>query len=452
MTALNAVGGGAESAESAEVFSALGAVGSLDITFNGQGWISNDGAAGGNGDDEGRGVALDASGRILVAGASISAAGSNDMAIWRVNDDGSLDLTFNGQGSVVHNDAAGGSGADLGYGLVIDASGRLVVAGTSWAPGGTLADLAVWRYNPDASLDLAFGGLGFVTHHNAGGGGKEDVGRGTILDASGRILVTGFSRRSGGNDDMVIWRYDPDGSFDLTLNGQGWVTHNTAAGGDKRDRGNAIALDSAGRIVVAGRSRSLAGNEDLAVWRFNGDGSLDMTFNGQGWAVHDGAAGGGANDEGHGVAVDATDRIVVTGSSANGLGDIDMVTWRFNVDGTLDVTFGGQGWVSYDSAAGGLGADEGNALTLEASGRILVAGSSVNAAANEDMTVWRLNADGTLDASFNGQGWIVHDNAAGGSGKDLGRAIILDPSSRILVAGSSENAVGNLDMVVWRIN
>lgn len=423
----------------------------LDVSFNGQGWITSDGTAGAGVDDAALGVATDAAGRIVVTGYSRNILGDDDMAIWRIDDAGGLDETFNGQGWTVHDGAAGGSGDDSGYGIAIDPRGRIVIGGSSRAPGPERVDMTAWRFADGGVPDGAFNGRGWVTHHGAAGGDKEDIARGIAIDPSGRILVVGWSRRSGGNDDMVIWRYDDGGVLDVDFNGQGWVTHDSAAGGNKRDRGLAIVLDGAGRILVTGHSRAPGGNVDMVIWRYNDDGSLDPTFAGRGWVLHDSAAGGLDRDEGRALALDPLGRIVAAGSSISPAGDTDMVIWRFDEDGLLDPTLGGRGWIVHDDAAGGGGADEGNAVALDGSGRILVAGSSVNAAGNPDMAIWRFEADGSPDVTFNEQGWFVHDGAAGGSGEDLGLAITLDSRGRILVAGSSLTPDGSREMVVWRL-
>lgn len=422
----------------------------LDITFNSRGWTTGDGAAGGFGDDAARGIGVDASGGILVAGYSVSVLGDDDMAIWRINGDGSSDWTFNGQGSLTHDSAAGGGGDDSAHGMTIDGSGRVLVVGTSRAPGPDQADMAAWRYDGDGALDTTFNGLGWVTHHDAAGGGKGDVATGVAVDPTGRVLVAGYSRRSGGNDDMVVWRFLGDGTLDLGFNGKGWVTHDDAAGGSKQDRGNDLAIDAVGRILVAGHSRGPGGNVDMVVWRFGDDGSLDVSFDGRGWVVHDDAAGGGSRDEGRAITLDEWGRIVVTGFSLNATGDADMALWRFGDDGSLDPTLDGRGYLVHDNAAGGANDDAGHAIILDGSRRILVAGTSVNRARNEDMVLWRFESDGGLDTTFNGQGWFVHDSAAGGSGEDVGGAIALDSLGRVLVAGSSMNPAGNRDMVVWR--
>ncbi len=114
-------------------------------------------------------------------------------------------------------------------------------------------------------------------------------------------------------------------------------------------------------------------------------------MNGVGFATHDSAAGGGGQDEGHGVAIDNLGRIVVTGfgENANGPDNRDMAVWRYTDSGVLDTSFNGTGFVVDDSATGGDFEDHGYAITLDAQGRIVVAGDSTGNAL--DMAIWRIN-------------------------------------------------------------
>ena len=299
--------------------------GSLDTTFNGTGYVIHDAAAGGSSsNDVAYAIALDSSGKILVAGESTGATTAQDMVIWRYNPDGSLDTTFNfPKGFVVYN----GTGANIGYGITIDASGKIFVAGYSYNSTNLNQDMTIWRYNPDGTLDTSFNTVGYVTHNNATGANDNDFGRGITIDSSGKVLVVGYSF-NGANNDMLIWRYNPDGTLDTSFNGVGYVVHNGAAGGSGVDEGRAIAIDSLGKILVVGYSFNGA-NNDMVIWRYNPDGMLDTSFNGTGYIVHHNAAGGNGSDYGYGIRIDSQGRILVVGSSfGNGTGD-DMVIWRF---------------------------------------------------------------------------------------------------------------------------
>ncbi|MCZ6690314.1 MAG: delta-60 repeat domain-containing protein [Planctomycetota bacterium] len=175
----------------------------------------------------------------------------------------------------------------------------------------------------------------------------------------------------------------------------------------------ATAIDTAG-----GTPESLASTEALGVPDTLG--ILHTTFGSGGVAVHDNAAGGGGLDIGVDIALDSSGRILVVGTADNGI-DLDMVIWRYTSAGALDTTFNGQGWVVHDNAAGGVGNDYGRAIALDFSGRILVAGNGdgdPTAGTDLDMVIWRYSSGGTLDTTFDGRGWVVHDNAAGGGGYD----------------------------------
>jgi len=256
----------------------------------------------------------------------------------------------------------------------------------------------------------------------------------------------------GGGGGGTTETYLNSGSLDTNFDTDGIVVHSNAAGGNGSDAGFDIARDLSGKVLVTGRSLNAAGNFDMVIWRYNADGTPDTTFNFDGKVVHNSAAGGNGYDYGIAITLDSSGRILVAGSSLNAASNSDMVIWRCNADGTLDTTFDTDGIVVHSSAAGGNGADYGNAIALDSSGRILVTGSSRNAAGNSDMVIWRYNADGTLDTTFDSDGIVVHNSAAGGNGDDYGSDIALDSSGRILVAGYSRNAAGNDDMVIWRYN
>ena len=370
---------------------------------------------------------------------------------------GSLDTNFDTDGIVVHSNAAGGNGSDAGFDIARDLSGKVLVTGRSLNAAGNF-DMVIWRYNADGTPDTTFNFDGKVVHNSAAGGNGYDYGIAITLDSSGRILVAGSSLNAASNSDMVIWRCNADGTLDTTFDTDGIVVHSSAAGGNGADYGNAIALDSSGRILVTGSSRNAAGNSDMVIWRYNADGTLDTTFDADGIVVHNGAAGGNGDDGGNAIVLDSSGRILVAGlsdSDATAGSNYDMVIWRYKPDGTLDTTFDSDGIVVHNSAAGGNGNDYGSDIALDSSGRILVAGSSdsdATAGSNYDMVIWRYKPDGTLDTTFDSDGIVVHNSAAGGNGDDYGSDIALDSSGRILVAGYSRNAAGNDDMVIWRYN
>ena len=412
----------------------------LDTSFGGVGWIVERNTAGVLQNDIANGVTMDAVGRIIVTGRSFSIVGREDMTIWRLLEDGALDLALNGTGWVSHDIAAGGGAFDEGYDVALDSRGRIVVSGVSLEGVPRGYDVAVWRYSDDGSPDTSFGGSGVVTHDGAVGTAAEDWGLAMVVDDFDRVVVTGISQIS--SHDMALWRFREDGSLDTSFNGQGWTTHDANAG-SANAHGRGVTLDSSGRILVTGEVFSPTGG--MAVWRYHDDGTLDPSLDGTGWAIYQ-TGGSFPSEKGLDIVVDGGDKILVCGQAPGNLKD--LCVWRLNDDGSLDVTFGGQGWVTHDGLGLG-GMQEGLAIALYPCGGIIVVGRLYNNFAS-DMAVWKFRDDGTLDMSFNGQGYFSHHGAAGASGADFGQDLVLDDRGRIVVAGWS-NANPYADMVVWRL-
>ena len=425
--------------------------GTLDAALAGTGLIVLSDTAGGGGDDRGYGIVVDSFGRILVCGESRGAVSGNpDMMIWRFTEGGLPDAAFNGQGWVAHDGAAGGSSTERADGgIALDPWGRIVVAGRSFFNG---LDVVIWRYNVDGTLDSTFNGQGWVVRDNIAGGGGLQWARDLALDSSGRVLVTGMSQGPLGNYDMFILRYDLDGTPDLTFGSGGFLIHRDAAGQGGMDDGRAIALDASGRILVAGASQAEPmnrNNMEMTIWRFDSYGILDGSFGVDGVVIHPDTGGGLNADMGEEVRLDASGRIVVAGWFSDPTGDPDLAVWRYQEDGTPDRTFGGRGFIVLDGLAGGR-EDYGLDLAIDCAGGILIAGSGATLGFEQDMILLRMDSAGTFDPGFGTGGVIVHGSAAGGGGDDRGLAMALDDAGRILVTGFSENSTGQDEMVVWR--
>jgi uncharacterized delta-60 repeat protein len=430
-----------ESVESAETSATPDTLGITDEAFNSGGSVFSNNAAGGADWDYGYAVATDPSGKILVAGRSRTASGKDDLAIWKYNADGSTDESFGTDGIVIDHNAAGGNGDDFAEGIALDSAGKILATGTS--NNGVDTDMVIWKFNANGSLDTSFGDYGIAVHHNAAGGGSHDAGKAITLDSNGKILIAGYSRGSL-NYDIVVWRFKTDGTTDETFGGDGVASHDDAAGGSSDDYAYGITTDTDGKILVCGQSYN-GSNFDMAIWRFNTDGSTDETFDGDGVAVYPGTAG---NDVGYAIITDDAGKILVVGRSLNADGNDDLAVWRYNNNGSLDTSFGVNGIRRYDSSDGGSLHDYGYAVALDHSNRILVAGYKVFGSA-DDIIVLRYGPDGSLDSTFGANGLVAARGAAGGN-SDQGRAMAIDPYGRIVVAGTSENALGDVDMVIWR--
>jgi uncharacterized delta-60 repeat protein len=413
--------------------------GTLDAGFGSGGRVATD--FGSSGQDGATAVALQADGKVLAAGCSSTADFVlGDFAVARYNPDGTLDDSFGTAGQVTTQFI--GSTQDLGQGLVVAQSdGKIIVAGSS---GGAVDPFALARYNADGSPDTNFGTGGRVVTDFGSG---TDVGSAVALQADGKIVVVGFGVdfRSSTGTDFVLERYNADGSLDTTFGGGGKVTTDFAS---LSDYATGVAVQSDGKIVVAGYCYGGATGFDFALARYNADGTLDATFGSAGEVTTDFAAG---DDFAAGVTLQADGKIVVAGhSNSGGSGDFELA--RYNTDGTLDATFGSSGEVTTDFAGG---TDFATAVALQADGKIVVAGFTVgfstdgDSSSGSDFALARYNPDGSPDATFGSAGEVTTDFAAG---YDFANAVALQADGKIVVAGASTSGVGNNDFALARYN
>lgn len=286
--------------------------GTLDSTFGGgTGKVTT----GFGYEDFGRSVAIQADGKIVVAGYADSSSSAHNFGLVRYNPDGSVDPTFGGGTGEATADLGGN---DLAESVAFQADGKIVVSGMSTATNNGSYGFGLARFNTDGSLDTTFGGgTGKVITDF---GPNFDPGNSVAVQADGRIVVAGST-----GDDFALARYNTDGSLDPTFGG-GTGTVTTNLGGT--DHGCDMALQPDGKIVVSGGA-----DNDFAVVRYNTDGSLDLTFGGGTGAV---ITDFGYDDQSFDVALQPDGKIV-----AVGIGGGSFEVARFNPDGSLDPSFGG---------------------------------------------------------------------------------------------------------------
>ena len=161
-------------------------------------------------------------------------------------------------------------------------------------------------------------------------------------------------------------------------------------------------------------------------------GSLDNSFSIDGKVT---TAFGTGDDSGQSVAIQLDGKIVVVGTVSNGT-DSDLAIARYSTDGTLDNSFSGDGKVSTDF--GTVGAD-GNSVTIQSNGKIIVAGSASNGT-DSDFVLARYNTDGTPDNGFGVNGKVT---TAFGTDSDSGESVAIAPDGKIVVAGSTYNGIAS---------
>ena len=351
------------------------ASGDLDTTWGDadSGMITFDG---GNA-DEARQIDLDAAGNLYVTGFSENGS-DRDLIVRRYDANGDLDTTWGDADSGVVTYDSGDD--DLANYVTVDASGSIYVAGKSY--DGSTDDLIVRKYDANGDLDTTWGDAdsGMVTHAT----GQNEAAYAVTFDGSGNIFVAGYSN-NGSDRDIIVRKYDANGDLDTTWgdSDSGMVTFD---GGDT-DRGNAVALDAAGNVYVAGFSFNGSDN-DLVVRKYDANGDLAT-----GWG--DGDSGmvtvdGGGTDAGNHLAIDAAGNLFVAGHSSNG-SDEDFFVQKYDANGDVDASWGNSGRQTFD----GGGQDRALGIRLDGAGRAYVAGFSHNGT-DDDLIVRKYDANGKL--------------------------------------------------------
>jgi uncharacterized delta-60 repeat protein len=359
------------------------------------------------------------------------------MFITRRNADGSLDTTFGDGGLVLINFAQ--SGFAVGRSVLIAPDEKIVVGGS------TGVDFAVVRFHKDGSFDNSFDGDGIATTDF---GSIEETIVEIALQADGQIVAFGQTSRSGTRKDFALARYSTTGALDLTFDGDGKVILDL---GQDDDLPGGMALQADGRIVIAGESKAgsvFLQPSDFTVVRLNNDGSLDTTFSGDGIVQTDVGAlfQAGRSDGARDVLVQPDGKIVAGGFNE---ATYDFTFVRYNTNGSLDTTFDGDGIAFTDFSAN---PSEINAIALDSANRIVATGQvNPPSPTHFGIAVARLNPNGSPDTSFNGSGrttiTLANTNVSG----ERATSVLVQPNGAIVVTGDTAFPGQNTVYVLLRL-
>ena len=383
--------------------------GNLDPTFGTGGTVRTDFA--GN-IDEANAVAIQPNGQIVAAGSSFSNSKTvEDFIVARYNANGSLDKRFGKNGKITTDFFRN---VDSITAIAIQADGGIIVAGFAQLPGngGNPRVFALARYRSDGQPDTSFGNGGVLT---TSFGGNFAAASAIMLQPDGKIVVAGtvdFNPDVPGSGlDFALARYNASGTLDGSFGKGGKVVFDFFG---SFDQANAAVLQPDGKIIVVGSASYDSANRDIgfALARFNTDGSTDFGFGSGGKQITDFF---GAGAKANGVVLQADGKFVAAGTASDSSTRpvaTDIALARYNADGSLDAGFGigGETAIPFPDSA----TEQGNALALSADGKIIVAGAAFKTFATPpDFALVRYNSDGSIDTGFGSGGRITTDLAGG---------------------------------------
>lgn len=358
------------------------------------------------------GLALQSDGKIAAVGSSQNVS-DRDIVLARYNTDGTLDTSFDFDGRVTTI-----IGDDFPSGIAIQSNGKLVVSGFSVANQTTPAAMLSVRYNTDGLLDNTYNATGYVTTSV-----PDRLARANALAIrpDGKIVLAGLSTNLAVSD-VLIARYETNGSPDTTLDGDGLATVKTD---NSADQAFDIALQRDGKILATGYSYG-SGVHNTTIARYNLNGTLDTGFGSNGSIIVPAAID---NDQyGFEIASQTDNKVVVSvGLYFGG----PYKTLRFNENGTPDNTFGTNG---VSTVQVGSQSDLASAMAIQPDGKILSGGSSSGTVTGQSLL--RLLSDGTPDPAFGANGSVITP-AEGRS--EVVRTFAFQADGKIVAAGTSQN-------------
>lgn len=412
-----------------------GAPGSVDTSFGeaGSAW-----GRASRGEDYAHAVAVQADGKVLVAGHAAGPQGPC-MAVMRYQRDGTPDTGFGTEGVARLDLAALGTRDHRAMAIAVQPDGRIVLAGSTLQDGGH--DFALVRLLADGQPDPAFGQHGVVVTDF---GGDFDRAHAVLLLPDGSIVTAGRTNRSRQTgQDFALARHSADGRLDQGFGEGGRVVTSTLPGSQGEVvRGLALqTVDGQPRLLAVG------GEGDFIAARYKLDGAPDASFGRAG--IVRGVFG--SNIGSAAAVVTLPDgRAVIAGHVGH-----DFAAVRLLADGRLDAAFGParDGRFRLSLAEGG-NWDEATALANQADGALLLGGwAYAGTGTSGDFAALRLLPNGTLDAAFGHAGVLRAPVAAAGKA-DLGRAMALQfdsriPAVRAVMAGEAQDRTR--DFVLLRL-
>lgn len=351
---------------------------------------------------------------------------------------GDIDTTFGVDGITQTNPTVYAKDQLAGIGRQSD--GKIIVGGSNYISFPTASySYILIRYNSDGTIDTSFGteGTGIVTTDAPSA--SEEEGCGLAVQDDDKIILVGSCYESATYSDIVVIRYNSDGTLDTTFNDDGIVRTNITDCGETKcsDEAQTVVPAGGGNIVVAG---STLDRRDMLVLRYDGSGNLDTTFNAKGYRIIS-FSSASSSEVAYAAARQNDGKIILAGTSASNAAIV-----RINTDGSLDGTFGTGGSVIQDFQGK---SDTFNDAEIQADGKIVAVGNGVYGS-DSDIIIRRYESNGLVDNSFNQGQWLY----AGVIGHDdAGTSVGIQSDGKILIGGMAYyNKTGKNSFLVLRVN
>ncbi|MDY6968928.1 MAG: delta-60 repeat domain-containing protein, partial [Spirochaetota bacterium] len=349
---------------------------------------------------------------------------SEDYGLWEAQnanaESNSLDFSFGSGGKVITESFSNVIDIDL------QSDGKIVIIGNSSEGIYETIDFVLIRFNNDGSLDLDFGDYGYVvTDIEYNNNYANSLG----IQSDGKIVVAGTVIDNEDNSDFVLTRYNTDGSLDLDFGNNG-IAITDIEGND--NNASSLGIQSDGKIVVAGSVIIDEDNADFAIARYNTDGSLDLDFGNNGIVVTDIE---GKDNNASSLGIQSDGKIVIAGSVVMDEDNADFAIARYNIDGSMDSTFGTDGIVTSDINSN----DSIYDICIRSDGKIAATGYSDMSVLGLNFALVLYNNDGSIDSDFGTNGIVNRAIGYYFLNLGLGLGIDVQTDNKLVISGIGQS-------------
>jgi uncharacterized delta-60 repeat protein len=279
------------------------------------------------------------------------------------------------------------------------------------------------RYKADGSLDTSFNfPLGYRIYDIPTS--PSDYARALAIQTNGYILQGGVCQ-IGSNHNFCLTRYNPNGDgIDFSF------IPNIIP--EDSDIANALALQG-NKILQSGFCENdLLLNSKFCVMRYNSDGAIDSGFGSGGYVLYDIPV---SNYDDANSLIVQSDGKIIQGGTCTISGTDQFCIVRYNADGSVDSTFGTSGYMIFDIPDSS--DDQASAIALQTNGKILQ-GGTCTISGTFQFCIVRYNVDGSIDSTFGTNGYFIYQ-VPGTTWNTLGRSIVIQSDGKILLGGTCDN-------------
>lgn len=381
-------------------------------------------------------------GKIVTAGAASDTNGSNSVLISRQLADGTLDFSFGSGGRIVPQLGEGPtpSSSVVFNGLAIQADGKIVVAGAANNAANQTASF-VARFLTNGNLDPTFDGDGKFLIQLGAGATPGSQFYGVTIQPDGKILATGYRTTASNGNEATIVRLTSSGGLDFGFGAAGIFASQfgdyTAIPANNASTGVDLAVQSDGKIVTAGQFDDTADKYAFGIARVTANGTVDSSFGSGGSTVTQASEGPTPGSTGLNLDQLSTGQFVVGGVANDSAGGTAMAVARYTSGGVADLTFGpGTGRVLHQlSPVTPNPTSVAYGMVTQPNDRVVLVGAFVVSGSTTPQVLVRLLPNGSLDPSFAGTGVAQANFGIGTNPQTIGIDATLTADGKIVTGG-----------------